>query len=82
MPPYHARLAGLVEEFGEANSKGLGADELAQVAEAARNEPRPTGFEADGHAGERSGGRVFRSFGHQQRRGLKDNTPATRRDPL
>ncbi|MGH8064707.1 MAG: hypothetical protein ACRERE_05600 [Candidatus Entotheonellia bacterium] len=35
MPPYHARLAGLVEEVGEANSKGLGADELAQVAEAA-----------------------------------------------
>jgi len=34
-PQYHARLAGLVEEFGGAKSKGLGADELAQVAEAA-----------------------------------------------
>jgi len=28
-------LAGLVEDFGRAKSKGLGADELAQVAEAA-----------------------------------------------
>jgi hypothetical protein len=35
MPQYYARRAGLVEEFGEANSKGLGADELAQVADAA-----------------------------------------------
>jgi hypothetical protein len=35
MPPYHARLAGLVEEFGEAKSKGLGTNELAQIAEAA-----------------------------------------------
>jgi stalled ribosome rescue protein Dom34 len=34
-PQYHARLTGLVEEFGGAKSKGLGADELAQVAEAA-----------------------------------------------
>jgi hypothetical protein len=34
-PQYHARLAGLVEAFGEARSKGLGADDLAQVAEAA-----------------------------------------------
>jgi len=34
-PQYHARLDGLVEAFGEAKSKGLGADELAQVAEAA-----------------------------------------------
>jgi hypothetical protein len=34
-PQYHARLAKLVEEFGDAKSKGLGADELPQVAEAA-----------------------------------------------
>ena len=34
-PQYHARLAKLVEDFGKAKSKGLGADELAQVAEAA-----------------------------------------------
>jgi hypothetical protein len=34
-PQYHARLDGLVEEFGRAKSKGLGADELAQVAEVA-----------------------------------------------
>ena len=34
-PQYLARLAGLVEAFGEARSKGLGADALAQVAEAA-----------------------------------------------
>jgi len=33
-PHYLARLAGLVEEFGVARSKRLGADELAQVAEA------------------------------------------------
>jgi hypothetical protein len=34
-PRYLARLAGLVEAYGEARSKGLGADDLAQVAEAA-----------------------------------------------
>jgi hypothetical protein len=34
-PQYLARLAGLVEEFGRAKSKGLGSDELALVAEAA-----------------------------------------------
>ena len=34
-PQYHARLAKLVEDFGEAKSRGLGADELAEVAEAA-----------------------------------------------
>lgn len=34
-PHYLARLAGLVEEFAVARSKALGADELAQVAEAA-----------------------------------------------
>jgi Bacterial archaeo-eukaryotic release factor family 3 len=34
-PQYLARLAGLVEEFGRAKSKGLGSDELAPVAEAA-----------------------------------------------
>jgi Bacterial archaeo-eukaryotic release factor family 3 len=34
-PQYLARLAGLVEAFGEARSQGRGADELAQVAEAA-----------------------------------------------
>jgi hypothetical protein len=34
-PQYLARLARLVEAFGEARSKGRGADELAQVAEAA-----------------------------------------------
>ena len=33
-PRYLARLAGLVEEFGRAKSKGLGSDELAPVAEA------------------------------------------------
>ncbi len=33
-PHYLARLAGLVEQFGVARSKRLGADELAQVAEA------------------------------------------------
>jgi Bacterial archaeo-eukaryotic release factor family 3 len=33
-PQYLARLAGLVEAFGEARSKGLGTDVLAQVAEA------------------------------------------------
>lgn len=33
-PQYLARLAGLVEAFGEAQSKGRGADDLAQVAEA------------------------------------------------
>jgi hypothetical protein len=36
-PQYLARLAGLVEEFGRAKSKGLGSDELAQVAQAAVN---------------------------------------------
>ena len=34
-PQYHARLAKLVDEFLEAKSRGLGADELAQVAGAA-----------------------------------------------
>jgi hypothetical protein len=34
-PHYLARLAGLVEEFGRAKSKGLDSDELAPVAEAA-----------------------------------------------
>jgi hypothetical protein len=34
-PRYLARLAGLVEEFGAAKSKGLGADDPALVAEAA-----------------------------------------------
>jgi hypothetical protein len=34
-PRYLARLAGLVEEFGAAQSKDLGSDDLAQVAEAA-----------------------------------------------
>jgi hypothetical protein len=34
-PQYLARLAGLVEEFGRAKSKGLGSDELALVALAA-----------------------------------------------
>jgi Bacterial archaeo-eukaryotic release factor family 3 len=34
-PRYLARLAGLVETFGQARSTGLGADELAQIAEAA-----------------------------------------------
>ena len=33
-PRYLARLAALVEEFGNARSKGLGDDELAQVAKA------------------------------------------------
>jgi hypothetical protein len=33
-PRYLARLAALVEEFGNARSKGLGGDELAQVAKA------------------------------------------------
>ncbi|MGH7793778.1 MAG: hypothetical protein ACREQ2_02590 [Candidatus Binatia bacterium] len=34
-PQYLARLAGLLEEFGKAKSKGLGSDELAPIAEAA-----------------------------------------------
>jgi Bacterial archaeo-eukaryotic release factor family 3 len=34
-PQYHARLAALGEEFKQAASKGLGSDDLAQVAEAA-----------------------------------------------
>ena len=34
-PQYLARLAELVEKFGGARSKGLGADELAQVVKAA-----------------------------------------------
>jgi hypothetical protein len=34
-PQYLARLAGLVEEFSRAKSKGLGSDEIALVAEAA-----------------------------------------------
>jgi hypothetical protein len=34
-PQYLARLAGLVEEFGRAKSKGYGSDELVAVAEAA-----------------------------------------------
>jgi len=33
-PRYLARLAALVEEFGEARSRGLGADELGEVAKA------------------------------------------------
>jgi hypothetical protein len=33
-PHYLARLAELVEEFGNAKAKGLGDDELAQVARA------------------------------------------------
>jgi hypothetical protein len=33
-PRYLARLATLVEEFGNARSKGLGADDVAQVAKA------------------------------------------------
>lgn len=36
-PQYLARLAGLVEEFGRAKSKGFGSDELAAVAQAAVN---------------------------------------------
>lgn len=36
-PHYHARLAVLVEKFGYAKSKGLGSDELAQVAKAVVN---------------------------------------------
>lgn len=34
-PQYHARLAELSEEFGQARSEGLGDDNLTQVAEAA-----------------------------------------------
>ncbi|TVR64882.1 MAG: hypothetical protein EA420_04300 [Candidatus Competibacteraceae bacterium] len=34
-PRYLVRLAGWVEEFGAAQAKGLGSDDLAQVAEAA-----------------------------------------------
>jgi hypothetical protein len=34
-PEYLGRLAGLVDEFGKAKSKGLGSEELALVAEAA-----------------------------------------------
>jgi CBS domain-containing protein len=34
-PQYLARLARLIDEFGKAKSRALGADELAQVAEAA-----------------------------------------------
>lgn len=34
-PRYLARLAGLVEEFGAAQSKELGSDDLVQAAEAA-----------------------------------------------
>ncbi len=34
-PSYQARLAALVEQFGSAKSRGLGDDELAQVARAA-----------------------------------------------
>jgi hypothetical protein len=34
-PRYLARLAALVEEFGNARSKGLGVEDLAQVAKAA-----------------------------------------------
>ncbi|MBM4330085.1 MAG: hypothetical protein FJ117_02475 [Deltaproteobacteria bacterium] len=34
-PQYHARLDGLVEAFGEARAKGLGAEELGEVAKAA-----------------------------------------------
>lgn len=33
-PYYLARLAALIEQFGNANAKGLGGDELAQVAQA------------------------------------------------
>lgn len=36
-PQHLARLAGLVEEFGRATSKGLGSDELAPIAQAAAN---------------------------------------------
>jgi hypothetical protein len=34
-PQYLARIAGLVEEFGKAKSKGLGSEDLTLVAEAA-----------------------------------------------
>ncbi|HNR14304.1 MAG TPA: hypothetical protein PLG17_06510 [Thermodesulfobacteriota bacterium] len=34
-PCYLARLAGLIEEFGEAKAKGLGDDDLVRVAKAA-----------------------------------------------
>jgi len=34
-PQYQARLAALADEFAEAKSKGLGSDDLAQVAHAA-----------------------------------------------
>ncbi|MHB8901612.1 MAG: baeRF3 domain-containing protein [Thermoguttaceae bacterium] len=34
-PQYQARLAALVDEFAAAKSKGLGSDDLAQVAQAA-----------------------------------------------
>ncbi|HEY5932313.1 MAG TPA: hypothetical protein VIT63_05315, partial [Nitrospira sp.] len=34
-PQYQARLTGLIEEFEQARSKGLGHDDLTQVAQAA-----------------------------------------------
>ncbi|HRP76891.1 MAG TPA: hypothetical protein PKZ27_14915 [Rhodocyclaceae bacterium] len=34
-PEYHARLAALAEAFGQARAKGLGSDDLAEVAAAA-----------------------------------------------
>ena len=35
LPHYLERLSGLIERFGEANAKGLGSDDLADIARAA-----------------------------------------------
>jgi len=43
-PYYYARLARLVEEFARAKSNGLGADDLALVAEAAVADRFPAGW--------------------------------------
>ena len=46
-PQYHARLTKLNEEFEQARSKGLGSDDLAQVAQAAAGRVATLLIEAD-----------------------------------
>ena len=77
-PQYLARLTGLVEEFGRAKAKGLGADEPALVAEAAAAGRVATLLiEAQRHVGGKldreSGGIVFGDLAHPEIDDLLDD---------
>jgi hypothetical protein len=77
-PQYLARLTGLVEEFGKAKAKGLGADEPALVAEAAvAGRVATLLIEAERHLGGKldreSGGIVFGDLAHPEIDDLLDD---------